>query len=278
MQKLTQEIRCTKSWSLQQIKQFSFDVAIAKTFQRLTSSHVWIKPKYKRGCDVSNPTKEIQQQKQEEEQFPDLLHRNIPVLGQGDSCLRGGSLDTSFYKERIASSVFPQRLSLRQSLCSSQLHACNASLFSQFAREKHSAGPPLTTSLWYLTHIQPMREQGSEPTGVGSPPEAAHLPKPSSHREQLTVQQGLLGKSSWADVAWKMWVCLQIICHAKEHARLIREGKTDRRAKLSCSWKSTRAVTWPLFQPSSAPPPALLCFSEMLGLIIIFFVVIFNFF
>lgn len=147
MQKLTQEIRCTKSWSLQQIKQFSFDVAIAKTFQRLTSSHVWIKPKYKRGCDVSNPTKEIQQQKQEEEQFPDLLHRNIPVLGQGDSCLRGGSLDTSFYKERIASSVFPQRLSLRQSLCSSQLHACNASLFSQFATEKHSAGPPLTTSL-----------------------------------------------------------------------------------------------------------------------------------
>lgn len=151
-----------------------------------------IKPRCKRGYDVSNPTKEIQQRKQEKEQFPGLIHKNMPVLAQGDSCFRGDSLEALFgkdTKEGTASTIFPQNFSTRKSLCSSNICACSTSLFSQLARNTCSAASPLTTSKRRLTHVQPMQGKGNEPTGTGSPLKADRLSKRGSHEEQLTIKQ-----------------------------------------------------------------------------------------
>lgn len=95
MQKLMQNLWGMKSWSQQQIKQY---LPIVKTFQRLPGSSICrLKPKCKRECDVCNLTKEMQQQKQEKEPFPHLVYKNMPVLGQADSCMRGDSLDTAWW-------------------------------------------------------------------------------------------------------------------------------------------------------------------------------------
>lgn len=149
-----------------------------------------IKPRCKKGCDVS--TKEIQQRKQEKEQFPGLVHKNMPVLAQGDSRFRRDSLDALYgkdNKEGIASTIFPQRFSTRKSLCSINICACSTLLFSQLARNKCSAASPLTTSKRRLTHVQPMQEKGNEPTGAGSPLETDRLSKRGSHEERLTIKQ-----------------------------------------------------------------------------------------